>query len=174
VNTRHGGLSLRLFVAGDSPESATAVANLRALFPPEESPHVTLEIIDVERDPARAARDGIMVTPTLLKVSPTPVCRILGNLKNGAALLSLLGVAESSRTARLVERRMRRRNDRHAARHRLHDRDPEPLEPRRVGHDGGPAVQPCELLVRDEPEPSDPGTVEQRLLAPALGPGDSE
>jgi circadian clock protein KaiB len=90
---------LRLFVAGDSPESATAVANLRALFPPAETPHVTLEIVDVERDPARAARDGIMVTPTLLKISPAPVCRILGNLKNGAALLALLGVEDSTRTA---------------------------------------------------------------------------
>ena len=98
-----------------------------------------------------------------------------GTLDRSGECCRIFGVrAESSRTARLVERRMRRRDDRRATRHRLHDRDPEPLEPRRVGDDGGPAVQPRELLVRDEPEPSDPGTVEQRLLAPALGPGDSE
>ena len=48
--------------------------------------------MDVQREPARAARDRIMVTPTLLKVSPSPICRILGNLKNRDALLHLLGI----------------------------------------------------------------------------------
>jgi circadian clock protein KaiB len=92
VGTREHGLSLRLFVAGDSPDSATAVANLKALFPNDESSHVEIEIVDVQREPARAARDEIMVTPTLLKVSPSPRCRILGNLKNRDALLQLLGI----------------------------------------------------------------------------------
>lgn len=92
MDTRERGLSLRLFVAGDSPESAIAIANLKALFPDNESSHVEIEIVDVQREPARAARDGIMVTPTLLKVSPSPRCRILGNLKNRDALLHLLGI----------------------------------------------------------------------------------
>ncbi len=51
-----------------------------------------IEVVDVQRDPARAARDGIMVTATLLKLSPSPGCRILGNLKNRDALLSLLAI----------------------------------------------------------------------------------
>jgi circadian clock protein KaiB len=86
------GLRLRLFVAGDSPDSAIAVANLRALFPREKGSDVHIDIVDVQREPGRAARDEIMVTPTLLKVSPSPRFRILGNLTNGAALLRLLGV----------------------------------------------------------------------------------
>jgi circadian clock protein KaiB len=92
VGTRVRGLSLRLFVAGDSPDSAIAIANLKALFPNDESSPVEVEIVDVQREPARAARDGIMVTPTLLKLSPSPLCRILGNLKNRDALLHLLGI----------------------------------------------------------------------------------
>jgi circadian clock protein KaiB len=96
VGTRERALSLRLFVAGDSPDSAIAVANLKALFPNDESPHVEIEIVDVQREPARAARDEIMVTPTLLKLSPSPRCRILGNLKNRDALLHLLGIETSS------------------------------------------------------------------------------
>jgi circadian clock protein KaiB len=92
VGTPERGLSLRLFVARDSPESAIAVANLETLFPKGETSRVEIEIVDVQREPARAARDGIMVTPTLLKVSPSPRCRILGNLKNRDALLHLLGV----------------------------------------------------------------------------------
>jgi circadian clock protein KaiB len=92
VGSRERGLSLRLFVGGDSPDSAIAIANLKALFPNNESSHVTIEIVDVQREPARAARDRIVVTPTLLKVSPSPACRILGNLKNREALLQLLGI----------------------------------------------------------------------------------
>ncbi len=99
MGTPQRGLSLRLFVAGDSPDSAIALANLDALFPRSESPHVEIEIVDVQREPARAARDRIMVTPTLLKVSPSPTCRILGNLKNRDALLQLLGI-ESPRPDR--------------------------------------------------------------------------
>jgi circadian clock protein KaiB len=95
---QEGALSLRLFVAGDSPESAIAVANLRALFPPGEGSQVQMEIVDVRKDPAYAARNGVLVTPTLLKVSPSPSCRILGNLKNRDALLSLLGI-DRRRTA---------------------------------------------------------------------------
>ena len=92
MGAREPGLSLRLFVAGDSPDSAIAIANLKALFPRDEGSQVEIEIVDVQREPDRAARDGIMVTPTLLKVSPLPHCRILGNLKNRDALLSLLGI----------------------------------------------------------------------------------
>ncbi len=80
MGRREVELSLRLFVAGDSPDSAMAIANLE------------IEIVDVQREPSRAARDGITVTPTLLKVSPSPSCRILGNLKNRDALLHVLGL----------------------------------------------------------------------------------
>jgi circadian clock protein KaiB len=97
-----GRLALRLFVAGDSPDSAIAISNLRALFP-EESPTtdgggITIEIVDVQRDPARAARDKVMVTPTLLKISPAPVCRILGNLRNRASLIALLDLDDPGRS----------------------------------------------------------------------------
>lgn len=84
-------LSLRLYVAEDSPDSAIAAANLKALFPAAASPHIEIQIVDVGREPDLAARDSIVVTPTLLKLSPAPRCRILGNLKNREALLRLLG-----------------------------------------------------------------------------------
>lgn len=90
-------LTLRLFVAGDSPESAIAIANLQALFPQKDraldGQGPVIEIVDVQREPARAARDRILVTPTLLKLSPAPPCRILGNLRNTVGLMSLLGIS---------------------------------------------------------------------------------
>jgi circadian clock protein KaiB len=92
MGTRGRGLSLRLFIAGDSPDSSMAVANLKALFPNGASSQVEIEIVDVQREPARGARDGIIVTPTLLKIAPAPACRVLGNLKNREALSRLLGI----------------------------------------------------------------------------------
>jgi circadian clock protein KaiB len=87
-----GRMVLRLFVAGDSPDSAIAIVNLTALFPDkgENGRGAEIEIVDVRVDPGRAARDGIMVTPTLVKVAPSPRCRILGNLSNREALMHLL------------------------------------------------------------------------------------
>jgi circadian clock protein KaiB len=85
-------LTLRLFVTRDSPDCAMATANLRALFPSDGSHPVQIEIVDVQQEAARADRDGILVTPTLLKVSPEPRCRVLGNLNNRDALLRLLGL----------------------------------------------------------------------------------
>ena len=90
--TRLRGLSLCLFVAGDSPDSVVAMANLEALFPTDERSQVHIEIVDVQRDPARAACDRIIVTPTLLKVAPAPQCRILGSLRNREALIQLLEI----------------------------------------------------------------------------------
>jgi circadian clock protein KaiB len=95
VVAQERALRLRLFVAGDSPDSAIAIANLEALFPNAENRHIQIEVVDVQREPARAARDGVMVTPTLLKVSPSPRLRVIGNLKNRDALLQLLGVEAS-------------------------------------------------------------------------------
>jgi circadian clock protein KaiB len=95
MSDRERRLSLRLFVAGGSPDSTIAIANLGALFPDGKGEAVEIEIVDVQRDPARAARDGIMLTPTLLKLSPSPACRILGNLKNRDALLRLLGLDDA-------------------------------------------------------------------------------
>ena len=88
------------------------------------------------------------------------------------------GSSGSARTAavaaRFVHRLVRRRDDRHAAGHRLRDRHPEALEARRVDGDGRPAVEPCELLVGDEPEPDDVRPAQLGLVAPAGAAGDRE
>ena len=62
---------------------------------------------------------------------------------------------------------MRRRDNRHAAGHRLDDRHPEALEARGVDDDRRAAVEPRQLLVGDEAEPDDVRAGEERLLAPA-------
>ena len=80
-------LKLRLYIAGDWPNSQRALTNLRAMLVGRE---VELEVVDCLEDPRRGLRDGIFVTPTLMKLSPTPVRTILGDLRNRASVLEAL------------------------------------------------------------------------------------
>ena len=84
-------LHLRLYVAGDAPNSVAAVRHLRTLLASYPS-HVTLEIIDVLQNPEPGSREGVLVTPTMIKLAPSPVRRIIGNLKDTEALISVLGL----------------------------------------------------------------------------------
>lgn len=83
---------LRLYVAGSSPNSVAAVANLTALLASAVADRYELEIIDVLRHPDRALSDAVLVTPMLHKRLPGPACRIFGNLSDGALVLRALGL----------------------------------------------------------------------------------
>ena len=85
---------LRLYVAGDSPNSVIAVRNLREVIKKFPRAQVRLELVDVLLEPERGLRDGVLVTPTLVKVQPAPERRIIGTLKDNSALLAGLGLAE--------------------------------------------------------------------------------
>jgi circadian clock protein KaiB len=84
-------LVLRLYVAGDSPNSVVARASLKAAIRHLSGQQVTVEIIDVLQNPERALRDCVLVTPTLVKVSPGAERRAVGSLTDREALLTLLG-----------------------------------------------------------------------------------
>jgi circadian clock protein KaiB len=86
-----GTLVLCLYVAGSSPNSVAAIANLKAMEP-RVTGRLELEIVDVLRKPERALSDAILVTPTLVRLSPSPTCRIFGNLRDTEAVLRSLGV----------------------------------------------------------------------------------
>jgi circadian clock protein KaiB len=73
-------LVLRLYVAGSAPNSIRAIANATAICDQHFAARHALEIVDLLVEPQRALADGIIVTPTLLKVSPSPVQRVIGNL----------------------------------------------------------------------------------------------
>ena len=89
------GLRVRLYVAGDGPNSARAVTNLRAVIAKLAHAPDDVEIIDVLRAPERGLRDGVLVTPMLIRVSPPPERRILGNLSDRAILLGVLAPGEA-------------------------------------------------------------------------------
>lgn len=87
-------LVLRLYVAGDAPNSVEAMANLKEIcngcLPPEQ---YQLEIIDVLEEPLRALDDGVLVTPTLIKVSP-PSVSIVGTLDDHDQVRRALGLEQ--------------------------------------------------------------------------------
>jgi circadian clock protein KaiB len=83
----------RLFVAGDAANSVQAIANLTALCEEHLPSRHHIEIVDVLREPKRALADGILLTPTLVKLSPAPVRRIVGSLSQLRPVLIALGLA---------------------------------------------------------------------------------
>jgi len=92
-----GRLSLRLYVAGQLPGSVDAEAILRTLCAGSESTPPKLEVVDLLQEPDRALADGIMVTPTLVRLSPKPEVRILGFLSDLARVRSALGLSAQSK-----------------------------------------------------------------------------
>lgn len=84
-------LSLRLYIAGNAPNSVLAVANAKALCEAHFAGGYLLDVIDLLAEPARALTDGIIVTPTLVIVFPTPLRKIVGNLSEASQVLLALG-----------------------------------------------------------------------------------
>ncbi len=87
-------LRIRLYVAGQAPNSVAALANVRAALANVPAHRVDLEIVDVLSEPERGLRDGILMTPMFLRLAPLPERRILGNLSAHASLLGALALDE--------------------------------------------------------------------------------
>jgi len=82
----------RLYIAGHAPNSAQAQANLTALCEIYLQGRHEIEIVDVFKTPMLALQNNILLTPTLLKLSPPPVCRIVGTLSQRQTVLESLGL----------------------------------------------------------------------------------
>ena len=89
-------LVLKLYIADSSAISLQALGNLTEILRALPPDGCQLEIIDGLEDPARAVRDGVLVTPTLLKISPAPVMSLLGNLADQQHVLRALGIPEEA------------------------------------------------------------------------------
>jgi circadian clock protein KaiB len=88
-STNSTRLHLRLYVSGNLPNSVRAIANAKAICGAHFALH-DLEIVDMLDDPQRALADGIIVSPTLLKLLPLPATRVVGDLSDtGRVLLAL-------------------------------------------------------------------------------------
>ncbi|HEX7790289.1 MAG TPA: circadian clock KaiB family protein [Afipia sp.] len=82
-----GHYNLRLYVAGQTAKSAAAIANLRRLCEVHLAGCHTVEVIDLSKDPGRAAADQIVALPTLVRRLPPPIKRIIGSLADTEKVL---------------------------------------------------------------------------------------
>src|SRR6187431_1420551 len=73
---------LRLYVAGQTPKSLTAFANLKKLCEAHLAGRYTIEVVDLLQHPQLAAGDQIVAIPTLVRKLPEPLRKIVGDLSN--------------------------------------------------------------------------------------------
>jgi circadian clock protein KaiB len=74
--------NLRLYVAGQTPKSLTAFANLKRMCEEHLKGRYTIEVIDLLKNPQLAAGDQILALPTLVRKIPAPIKKIIGDLSN--------------------------------------------------------------------------------------------
>ena len=78
---------LKLYVAGNTPNSARALNTLKNILDKEFQGVYALKVIDVLKNPQLAEEDKILATPTLSKILPPPVRKIIGDLSDRERVL---------------------------------------------------------------------------------------
>ena len=89
---------LRLYVTGNAANSVKAISNLKSICEEHLQGVYEIEVIDIYANPSLAAPDQIVAVPTLVKVSPWPQQRLIGDMSDRQRVLSGLGVAVSGST----------------------------------------------------------------------------
>ena len=84
---------LKLYVTGDTPRSDRAISNLKELCEENFPNNYKIIIINVLKQPDIAEKEKIIVTPTLIKESPLPQVRIIGDLSDIKTVLIGLGIS---------------------------------------------------------------------------------
>jgi circadian clock protein KaiB len=78
---------LRLYVAGQTPKSIAALANLKCLCDAHLVGRYEIEVIDLLENPGLGASDQILVVPTLVRKLPEPIKKIIGDLSQTERIL---------------------------------------------------------------------------------------
>jgi circadian clock protein KaiB len=94
MTPRSRKFKFRLYIAGDTQNSEMARSNLSILCKKYLLNRSETEVVDVFQEPDRALADGVFMTPTLVKLNPHPVRRVVGTLILSPRLLQSLQVGE--------------------------------------------------------------------------------
>ncbi len=86
---------LRLYVAGQTPKSVTALANLKKMCEEHLAGRYRIEVIDLLQHPQLARGDQILAIPTLVRRLPSPIRKIIGDLSNTERVLVGLNLRSS-------------------------------------------------------------------------------
>lgn len=85
---------LRLYVAGQTPKSLAAFANLKKICEDHLAGEYHIEVIDLLQNPKLASGDQILAIPTLVRKLPEPIRKIIGDLSNTERVLVGLDIRE--------------------------------------------------------------------------------
>jgi circadian clock protein KaiB len=85
---------LRLYVAGQTPKSLAAFANLKKICEEHLAGQYHIEVIDLLKKPQLASGDQILAIPTLVRKLPQPIKKIIGDLSNTERVLVGLDLRE--------------------------------------------------------------------------------
>jgi circadian clock protein KaiB len=85
---------LRLYVAGQTPKSLAAFANLKKICEEHLTGQYEIEVIDLLKHPQLASGDQILAIPTLVRKLPEPIKKIIGDLSNTERVLVGLDIRE--------------------------------------------------------------------------------
>ncbi|HEV7776135.1 MAG TPA: circadian clock KaiB family protein [Luteibacter sp.] len=94
-----GTYSLRLYVAGQTPKSLTAIANLKRICEDHLAGKYSIEVVDLLVTPQLAAGDQIVALPTLVRRLPPPLKRIIGDLSDFERVLVGLDIRTAPATS---------------------------------------------------------------------------
>lgn len=84
--------SLRMYVTGASPNSAKAISNIKNICETHLSGMYELEIIDIYQEPLKAQTEQVIALPMLVKSSPLPFKRLIGDMSDTKKVLRALGL----------------------------------------------------------------------------------
>jgi len=87
---------LKLYVAGLSPKSATAIANINKICEDNLQGRYQLDVIDLYQQPQLAEGEQIIAIPTLIKKLPPPLRRVIGDLSNTERVLVGLDIRKKA------------------------------------------------------------------------------
>lgn len=87
---------LRLYVAGQTPKSLAAFANLKKICEEHLAGQYSIEVIDLLKHPQLASGDQILAIPTLVRKLPEPIKKIIGDLSNTERVLVGLDIREQA------------------------------------------------------------------------------
>ena len=86
--------NFRLYVAGQTPKSLTAIANLKKICETHLPGRYAVEVIDLFDNPQLAARDQVLAVPTLVRQLPEPLKRFIGDLSKAERVLVGLDIEQ--------------------------------------------------------------------------------
>jgi circadian clock protein KaiB len=87
---------LKLYITGTTPRSLRAIANLREILAGQPADLFDLQVIDIYQQPEAAFEHQIIAAPTLVKLSPAPMRRVIGDLSDNDRVLRGLEIASQS------------------------------------------------------------------------------